>query len=187
VSVASAFLGATLVASAAGKLKSREALSPYLAQFGVPRGTAVRLGLLVSMGELALGVLLLAAGQRWVYVAAAVVTLGFLAVHAMGMLGGRGASCRCFGAIDTDLDPVLGLVRAAVLAVVALALALPSGHGPAASPGATTVYALASGILTAFTYVLSFPLIDESLKMFRRDRESHAALLAIRKAHDHVL
>jgi hypothetical protein len=187
VSVASVFLGATLVASALGKLRSRESLSPYLAQFGVPREIALRLGLLVSTAELALGALLLAVGQRWVYWAAAAMTLGFLAVHAISMLGGHRASCRCFGALDADLDPVVGLVRAAALTVVALALALSSRHGAALAQGATSLGALTSGIFATFTYLLAFLLIDESLKMSRRNRRNWAALVAIRKANAHIL
>lgn len=183
VSVLIVFIAITLIISAIGKLTSRNALAPYLAEFGLS-GRAVRLltpG--ISLVELLLGVLLLVGvALRWVIGAALIVTILFVLTHIAALLRGAEEPCRCFGVVDTSMQPSLSLTRAAFLA---------AATGGAAiwlwASSATAVHVdletLLTGALAACTYVLAFPLLGETAKTFARAREWRAGIQQLRESN----
>ncbi len=178
------FIAVVLVASAIGKLTSSEALVSYLAALRISRHIAGRLTAGVSLVELIIGVALLAGiAVRWVTAAAAGVTILFVVTHVVAMLSGTQEPCRCFGAVDSELQPALGLARAALLAAATILVAAWDWTGGHAPPH-YGVYAVLSGTLASFTYVLVFPLAGEATKMFRRAHELRLGLLALARERD---
>lgn len=171
MSVALVFVGVTLAGSGAAKMTSQVAFRAYLVELGASRQLAIPLGLGICAVEVVVGGLLLVdIGTPWVAFAAAVLTLGFVLIHVVGLRRGVGASCRCFGAVDTDMSPLVSLGRAVVLVAVVLPLAYAIWHGATPASGATDPYVVTTGLMSACTYVLISLLVNELVRKFRRDR-----------------
>jgi len=157
---------------------------PYLATLGLSRHLARQATLAVSFLELAIGLLLLSriAGQ-WVAAAAAGAAITFVIIHLASMLSHGLEPCRCFGAVDAELGATAGLIRAALLAAAAILVAAHTwmmGH----SPLEYDLYALVSGALASFTYIIIFPLLDRVPKVLKLSRELRAGLILLRQELD---
>jgi hypothetical protein len=84
------------------------------------------LALGIAAGELGAGAVSLAVPQvRWPNLVVLVLCVAFLVVAAVGFFQHRGRSCRCFGALSARGFNRVGIVRASLLVVAALAATVP--------------------------------------------------------------
>jgi hypothetical protein len=82
--------------------------------------------------------------------------------------------------LDTDLDPVISTVRAAVLLAVMLMLVIAVQNGATITgiPGAE-VYPLLTGVMASLTYMVIFQLVNETVRYSRRHREMDRSIRAV--------
>jgi hypothetical protein len=174
------FAGVIFLGSGLGKLTARDAVGAFLRDLGVPLGARAPMALILGVAETGLGVCyLLGVVSRWLTLTGAVLAAGFVGAHLLAQLRGGSASCRCFGALDTDLNPVISAVRSVVLLVVMLSLALTTGLGHASTGiPVASVIPLLGGIMSALTYVLIFQLVNEAVSFRRRHRDIDQSLRA---------
>ena len=180
VSMLLVFIGATFIVSGLGKLRADEPANRFLHDIGVPRRLVRSVDRGVSLVEIVLGAVLLSGRSAWWSgIAAVVLAAVFLAAHFVARLRGSSVPCGCFGAMDSDLGPVLSMLRSAVLfgVTVALVSILYFGTGTVAVP-VGHIQALLGGVLSCATYLLAFRLLNEAAAMVRRDQEAHRRLLA---------
>lgn len=180
VSMLLVFIGAIFIVSGLGKLRAEEPANRFLHGLGVPWRLVRSVDRAVSLVEIALGVVLLSGlSARWSGSAAVVLAAVFLAALFVARLRGSSVPCGCFGAMDSNLGPVLSILRSAVLfgATVALVSMLYFGADTGAVP-AGHIQALLGGVLSCATYLLAFRLLSEAVAMVRHDRETHQRLLA---------
>lgn len=174
------FAGFVFLGSGLGKLTASGAVGAFLRDLGVPPGARAPMALILGLTETGLGVCyLLGVASRWLALTGAVLAVGFVGAHQLAQLRGGSASCRCFGKLDTDLDPVISIVRSAVLLVVMLSLALTVWLRPvgAAIPAASVI-PLLGGLMSSVTYVLIFQLVNEAVSFRRRHRDMDQKLRA---------
>jgi uncharacterized membrane protein YphA (DoxX/SURF4 family) len=153
-------LGTVFILAGASKARAPgDELVLWLAQLGVPPRLADGVGRNAVLAELVLGATLLAGvGGPWPVVVATVVTLGFVGLHLRAHALGVTGDCGCVGASGSAPDPPLALVRALLMA--SLAVAALSAHvldGPTGFPhplGAT-----ASGVCVGVAVFLSLALV----------------------------
>jgi hypothetical protein len=158
-------LGVVLLLAAAAKVTPGGSVRPFLVAIGVSAPLAAPVARALPVVEAVSGLLLVLGRPAWAAVPAAVLTVGFAAVLGWAALAGVTEGCRCFGAVDSARVPRgVGLARAGLLAVAAVALALggtPTSDVPAA--------ALLLGALTATVYIGTFAMAGQVL-MFERAR-----------------
>jgi hypothetical protein len=158
-------VGAVLLVAAVAKLMPGGGVGPFLAAIGVPVPLAAPVARALPAVEAVSGLLLVLGRPSWAAVPAAVLTVGFAAVLGWAAVAGVREGCRCFGAVDSARAPRgVGLARAGVLAVAAVALLLagaPTSDVPAP--------ALLLGALTATVYIGTFAMAGQVL-MFEQAR-----------------
>lgn len=174
------FVAAIFILSGVGKLTARDSIRPFTESLGIPHSLAQPLTKAVPAAEILLGILLaLGIATKWTAIAAAILASSFLAAHALSWLRGNALSCRCFGALDTELRPAVSTLRSGVFLAVAILVAILAASS-ALKPGIPVAsgLALAGGLMAAISYILAFHLINETTVLVSRDRHIHQSLLA---------
>ncbi|MGE5286705.1 MAG: MauE/DoxX family redox-associated membrane protein [Micromonosporaceae bacterium] len=178
------FIAVTFVCSAIGKLASSEALVPYLSAMGLSRRLAKLIRPAVSFLELAVSLLMLTGiAWQWSVTAAAGITITFVITHVASIMRRSQEPCRCFGAVDAELRPAVGLVRAVLLAAAAIAVAAQSWTSGYSLPR-YDLYIVLSGTLAALTYVVLFPIANGVPTVLKLAHELREGLVVLRKELD---
>jgi len=169
-----------LLASGSGKLLKPASTEAFLRAFNTPRGAARPLTILVSLLEVALGVLMLFdVAVPVASIATAALGAVFLGTHLMARANGGDISCQCFGAVDTKLPGSISLGRSASFFALSTVAAVSAALGGAAeSRDQAYLTAVVFGLLGALTFMLIFQLLGESRKLVEHDAQVHARLIA---------
>jgi uncharacterized membrane protein YphA (DoxX/SURF4 family) len=122
--VAGLVLCAVFVTAGVGKLTDRPGTRKAVGEFGAPDWLVSPLALLLPAAELAVAVALLFATTRLAGAAGALVLLGmFSAAVGVSLARGQAPDCHCFGQLHSEPASWKTLVRNALLAGLAVALA----------------------------------------------------------------
>lgn len=175
-----AAIGILLLASGSGKLLKPASTEAFLRAINTPRGVARSLTILVSLLEVALGVLMVFdVAVPVASIATAALGAVFLGTHLIARANGGDISCQCFGAVDTKLPGSISLGRSASFLVLSTAAAVSAALGGAAdNQDQPRLPAVGVGVLGAMTFMLVFQLIGESRKLVEHDAGVHAQLIA---------
>jgi hypothetical protein len=178
VHVLSVGVGSILLLSAALKLQSPAEFERYVRTAGLAGRAARGAAYAVILVEAVVAVLLVAGALPLVALgAAACLSLGFVVLQASTFLAGTRTTCGCFGPLDAAVAPGVHLVRALVLAALALAalvalVASKEAHTLLAVPGGLEV---AVGGLSGTSFVIGFALLGQVVFFQRwRPRGSRA-------------
>jgi uncharacterized membrane protein YphA (DoxX/SURF4 family) len=167
------FIATVFLLSGLGKFTARDSIRPFTENIGVPQSLARPLARLIPAAEIVLAILLaLGIAIRWTAIAAAILASSFLAAHAIAWLRGNAPSCRCFGALDTEVRPAVSALRSGFFLAVAILVAIMAA-GSAAKPSGVPVgsgLAALSGFMAAVSYILVFHLTNEIITLVSRDR-----------------
>jgi hypothetical protein len=169
-----------LLASGSGKLLKPASTDAFLRAINTSRGAARPLTILVSLLEVALGVLMVFnAAVPMASIATAALAAAFLGTHLMAYANGADISCQCFGAVDTKLPGRISLGRSASFFALSTVAAVSAALGGAAeSRDQAHLPAVGFGLLGALTFILIFQLLGESRKLVEHDARVHASLVA---------
>ncbi len=136
-----------LLASGFGKLLKPVSSAAFLRALKAPRGAALPLTILVSLLEVALGVLMVfGIAVPLASIATAALGAVFFGAHLIARANGGDISCQCFGAVDTELPGSISLGRSASFLALCTALAVSAVlDGAAASRDQAHLPAVAFG------------------------------------------
>jgi len=175
-----AAIGFLLLASGSGKLLKPASPEAFLRAINAPRGAALPLTILVSLLEVALGVLMVF-GVAVPLASITTAGLGavFFGAHLVARANGGDISCQCFGAIDTKLPGSISLRRSASFLAVSTVAAVSAVLGGAAESRIQAhLPAVVFGLLGGLTFILIFQLLGESRELIEYDARLHASLTA---------
>jgi hypothetical protein len=145
-------VGGVFAVSAFGKVRAQSAFVRSLADFGVPERIRALVGVMVTVAEIAVVVLVLVPVTAVPGLAfGAVLFLGFAVVVGMTVRRGRRPRCRCFGVESAPLrgaHVVRNVVLAALAAVGALTGAVMNA-APAFSAGSFVLVVLVAAVVVA--------------------------------------
>jgi len=169
-----------LLASGSGKLLKPAATEAFLRAINTPRRAARPLTILVSLLEVAHGVLMvLDVAVPVASIATAALGAVFLGAHLMARASGGDISCQCFGAVDTKLPGSISLARSASFFALCTVAAVSAALGGAAeSRDQGHPPAVVFGLLGAVTFMMIFQLLGESRKLVEHDTRVHEGIVA---------
>jgi peroxiredoxin len=165
--VARLCLSAVFFVAGVGKLADRSGTRQALSDFGVPRGFAGPLVLLLPAAELVMATaLLFPTTARW----GAAGSLVLLALFVVGLTRvlrrGEAPDCHCFGQVHSKPASWVTVARNFVLALPAVFVAVagpsPSFASWVADTGATELWLIATGTLAVLTTTMSVLLWREN-------------------------
>src|SRR6202042_2160775 len=127
-------LAAVFVVAGAAKLADLEGSRRAVREFGVPERFAGLLGVLLPVGELAVGAaLLITPAARFGAVGAGVLLLAFIAAIGAALAAGREPDCHCFGQVHSAPAGPRTLARNLVLLGLAGFVAIGGWRHPGIS------------------------------------------------------
>lgn len=160
-----AAIGMVLLSAAAAKLSRQDSLHPFLLAMGFSPWTSKQISHTAPWLEGLVGILLLSGTAFPAAAAAAVLSLAFCAILVLAKLRGVVEGCRCFGALDSSQFSFLPIVRATILAAVALLLGLTYLQAGLAEwsglwQGFSAILAIL-GVFAGIGYVVAFAVLEQ--------------------------
>lgn len=163
-------LAVVFATAAVGKFLDLRGSRRALVDFGVPKGPAQVLGVLLPIGELIAAVALVPEPTaRWGALLALLLLLAFIGGIASALARGKAPDCHCFGQISSKPAGPATLIRNGVLAALALVVVVHGAGTPiddwVSARTAAELAAVGLGIATAALAGLCATLWDQRRKL----------------------